>query len=349
MISADESANWRVCGLRQIDRIVFALEDFARKANHSIEASIIWSDAVPPAERNLPTRHSSSGFAFSDSRDGDVTIDTRTVLARDSVTEALNGNRAAGKSLSSTADIPAAEKWLVRRLGKPQDGWVAKHIDRPISTVLTRVLLRARVKPLHATIGAFLFALAGCAVLLRGSYIAILTGTLLFYAFSILDGCDGEIARALYADSRAGAQLDLLFDTIANALFVISLGVGLTARSGEPLLFWEGVATAGLIAASELMLAGGAADVDQVIVARHSGIYDRHARMLGHSGAFVFGERAVRFVVQVTKRDVAWLAFVLLAAIDAAAWILHLSFIAALVMTVLAALAIIRRRAARQK
>jgi hypothetical protein len=78
-------------------------------------------------------------------------------------------------------------------------------------------------------------------------------------------------------------------------------------------------------------------------------MYDRHVRMLGNSGVFIFGKRLVQFVVQATKRDVAWLAFVVLAVSGAARWILHLSFATSLVTTTLAALAIIRRGSPRSR
>lgn len=321
-IAADESAEWRVCGLRQIERITRALDHFARNSGRVVAVTDNGADA-------------------------DLALSTRMVLRRTSIAEMLNGNSVAPKILDSRAAIPAAEKWLARDLGKPQDGWVARHIDRRISTAITRMLLRLDVRPLHATIGAFLFALAGCAMLLRGNYVLLVLGTLLFYAFSILDGCDGEIARALYLDSTAGARLDFVCDTTANVLFVVALGLGLARTTAKPLLLWEGMATGALIIASELMLATGAAEPDHVIAARHSGLYERHARMLGHSGAFFFGERLVRFVMQMTKRDVAWLAFVAFAVLGLAPWILHVSCACAFVTTTLAAVALIRRPAPR--
>ncbi len=323
-ISADESADWRVCGLRQADRLRLAVEQFAHEHGRAVSLN-------------------------HDASEADLVLSTRLVLARDSLAEIVNGNPAAGKMLASRADIPAAEKWLARDLGKPQDGWVARHIDRRISTRITRFLLRFGVRPLFATLGAFLFALAGCVVLLRGDYLSVLVGTLLFYAFSVLDGCDGEIARALYIDSPAGARIDFVFDTIANVLFVASLGAGLAAQRGRTLLLWEGVATGVLIIAGEIMLHSGPAEPDEVMVARHSATYDRHARMIGHSGAQIFGDRIVGFFVQLMKRDVAWLAFVLFAAAGVAPLILHLSCLAAFVTGGLAALALIRRSAARQE
>lgn len=320
-ITADQSADWFVCGLRQIDRIGRALDDFARTSGRAIALT-------------------------GDHADADLALSTRLVLARDSLAERLNGNPSAGKLLASHADIPAAEKWLARDLGKPQDGWVARNINRRISTAITRLLLRRGVRPLHATLGAFLCALTGSVLLLHGDYVI---GTLFFYAFSVLDGCDGEIARALYLESDVGARVDFIFDTIANLLFVVALGFG----TGK---IWEGIATALLVTAGELILVNldclnqsSLRNGDEAVAARHSGVYERHARMLGHSGVLIFGERLVHFVVQMTKRDVAWLAFVVLAVLGLAPWILHLSLSMAIVTATLAALAIIRRPSPQSK
>jgi CDP-L-myo-inositol myo-inositolphosphotransferase len=49
----------------------------------------------------------------------------------------------------------------------------------------------------------------------------------LFQIFSILDGCDGEIARAKFMESERGRRLDDLFDVLSNILLVLGLGFGL--------------------------------------------------------------------------------------------------------------------------
>ena len=355
IILADESANWRIAGLRQIDRLVLAVEEFAsRSSARVINATVVWNDIVPPGERKLPARRSSSAVIWHEltsepKRDRALVLTTRVVLARHSLDgfDPANADRMDARVLANAADIPAAEKWLARSLGKPQDGWVSRYFNRHISTAITRWLLRKDVRPVHATVGAFVFALLGCAALVRGGYGSVLLGTFLFLCFSVLDGCDGEIARAKYLDSRAGSRLDFIFDTGANVLFVVSLGAGLAGTFGRVHLLIEGIATGVLIVINELMLTrGGNGGVETKTP--HSGIYSRHARMLSDAGAFAFGESAVRLIVQLTKRDVAWLAFVVFAAFGIAPWILHLSGVAAAVTCGLSLLAIIRRSPARQ-
>ena len=53
-------------------------------------------------------------------------------------------------------------------------------------------------------------------------------------------------------------------------------------------------------------------------------IYPRHRELVERSGMLVLGEKFASWLIQLTKRDVAMLFFVFLAAIGQPAWILHL-------------------------
>jgi hypothetical protein len=64
--------------------------------------------------------------------------------------------------------------------------------------------------------------------------------------------------------------------------------------------------------------------------------------MIGHSGLLHFGERFVWWLFQLTKRDMAMLVFVLLAALGLADWILNLWTIVAGASLILSAIAVIR-------
>ena len=59
----------------------------------------------------------------------------------------------------------------------------------------------------------------------------MIAGLIAFKFYSILDGCDGEIARAKYLESPRGRALDTWCDTVGNLLMVLSLGYGLSLRS----------------------------------------------------------------------------------------------------------------------
>jgi 1L-myo-inositol 1-phosphate cytidylyltransferase / CDP-L-myo-inositol myo-inositolphosphotransferase len=221
-------------------------------------------------------------------------------------------------------------------MSKPQDGLVSRFLNRPISRSITRVLLRFPIHPNVWTLSIFVLPLVFCVFLLRGDYGSIVTGAALFQIYSILDGCDGEIARAKNLESKFGEFLDTLCDVLASLLFVLALGFGLQRSS-------EGIVCAIIIAANELLL--GITRTETSVQA--SELYIRHRRMVEHSGLIHLGDRSVWWIMQLTKRDVAILFFLFFALIDRAVWILHLWLAVASVSLVLSGIAAIRSRARR--
>ncbi len=150
---------------------------------------------------------------------------------------------------------------------------------------------------------------------------ASIAGLVAFQFYSILDGCDGEIARAKYLESSRGRELDNWCDNLGNLLMVLSLGYGLSHQTAlASFYFAESMIVASLIAANELLLTLPA----PVAVNANGALYPRHQRMVEGSGLLFLGERFAGWLIQLTKRDVALLAFLLLAIANRPAWILHL-------------------------
>lgn len=115
------------------------------------------------------------------------------------------------------AALDAAARRIVAATGKPGDGLVSRHFNRPISQAFSRILLRwPAIRPAHATWGTALLAAAMMLFLLRGDNTGLVVGALLFQAASIFDGVDGEIARATFRASPQGARLDSLIDAATN-------------------------------------------------------------------------------------------------------------------------------------
>ena len=56
VILSDESANWQIAGLRQLDRLVLALDEFAKAMGtaNKIETVVFWKPGIPLSERLLP-------------------------------------------------------------------------------------------------------------------------------------------------------------------------------------------------------------------------------------------------------------------------------------------------------
>ena len=220
-------------------------------------------------------------------------------------------------------------------MSKPQDGFVSRFLNRPISRRITAFLLKFPIRPNGWTVSIFVLPLIAGAFLVRGDYASVVVGAAIFQVFSILDGCDGEIARAKNLESKFGERLDYFCDFAASLVYVISLGLGLNRSS-------EGMVCAVLITANELFLRVSRSKMAVTSSSLHDSFYARHHAMIGHSGLLKLGERFVWWLFQLTKRDMAILAFVVLALLDLADWILNLWTIVAGASLVLSAIAVIK-------
>jgi CDP-L-myo-inositol myo-inositolphosphotransferase len=131
-------------------------------------------------------------------------------------------------------DHADAEREILRRTGKATDGIVSRWLNRPISRQVSALLLRfPGIRPIHASFGTALLAVAMFAVLVTGTRTGLIAGALLFQAASIFDGVDGEIARATFRTTRKGAALDSAIDMVTNVAAMVGMAINL-ARRGEP-------------------------------------------------------------------------------------------------------------------
>jgi phosphatidylglycerophosphate synthase len=213
-------------------------------------------------------------------------------------------------------------------------------LNRPISRRITHLLLKFPVNPNAWTISIFVLPLIASLFFVRGDYFSVVIGAAIFQVFSILDGCDGEIARAKNLESKVGERLDYLCDFVASLLYVLALGWGLHRSS-------EGITCAALIAANEWLLRAGKSKMSVASSTFHESFYARHRGMIGHSGLLNLGERFVWWLFQLTKRDMALVVFLMLALLGLAQWILHLWVTVAGVSVVISALAVIRSSSVR--
>ena len=118
---------------------------------------------------------------------------------------------------------------FLRDSGKRQDGFVSRYLNRPISRMVTRLLLRFPTTTNAWTLFIFPIPIVAALILFNGTYGSFLWGLVLFQVFSVLDGCDGEIAARISSE-RTGRRLDGLCDILSNVLLVVGLGFGLFGR-----------------------------------------------------------------------------------------------------------------------
>ncbi len=72
--------------------------------------------------------------------------------------------------------------------------------------------MHTRIRPNQITVISIAVGIVGGLLFSVGSYAATSAGALLFLFSTILDGCDGELARLTYRESRTGALLDVVGD-----------------------------------------------------------------------------------------------------------------------------------------
>ncbi|HYN47156.1 MAG TPA: CDP-alcohol phosphatidyltransferase family protein [Allosphingosinicella sp.] len=131
-----------------------------------------------------------------------------------------------------TISLPTSWE-IVRATGKPGDGLVSRWLNRPISQRITVLVLEIPgARPVHLTIVNALLALALIPVLLLGGEAGLVLGGILFQSASVLDGVDGEMARATFRASPAGAALDSAVDAATNLLFIAGITAHLALRDG---------------------------------------------------------------------------------------------------------------------
>jgi len=262
----------------------------------------------------------------------------------------LDRDQTGWRYLIDPSDAFRCERLLLRKSGKPQDGWVSRFINRPLTRPITRLLLTLPITPSTWTLLIAILPIAGALTILRGSYGGFVWGMICYQIYSMLDGCDGEVARAKYLESEKGRKLDSWCDFLSNLLLMVAIGIGLSRASwietgSAKLYLLEGILAAFLTTANEaLLMRRSAFEADPDLLGGM--LYPRHRDMVRGSGILFLGENIAGGIIQMTKRDVAIFAFLIIAIIGQPQWILHLCCAFGFVSLTLAAKSLIRRRAA---
>jgi len=158
-------------------------------------------------------------------------------------------------SVATRGDLEVSERALRASIFKPTDGILAsfnRRLSIPISVALIR-LVRMNANAMSALIIAlglwagWLFA--------AGDYTSGVLAALVSLAASVLDGCDGELARLQYTESAVGCWIDTIGDYTYYAAIFAGLTVGSVRATGWDGFWWIGAAlAAGLLLTLSLLI-----------------------------------------------------------------------------------------------
>src|SRR5580704_9291503 len=142
-----------------------------------------------------------------------------------------------GILVQSRADIPRAERFLVRHSGKPTDG-IYSTINRTLCRPAVRALTHTRVTPNFVTLTGLVVAVLSALTYARGTYSAYVCGALLFFVSGLIDEMDGMLARLTFRESAFGTWFEGFVDNATYLLLFSGITAGLYRQYGKNELIW---------------------------------------------------------------------------------------------------------------
>jgi phosphatidylglycerophosphate synthase len=142
----------------------------------------------------------------------------------------------------------SAEHKLNRWLVKPTDGIFAT-MNRRLSVPISRQIIRFPITPNMVSLFTLGVSFIAGAFYAFGGYWNMLVGAILSVSASILDGCDGEVARLKLQESDFGCWLETVCDYLYYLSIFAGMAVGLFRSSGQrSYLVWGGLLFLGAVA-----------------------------------------------------------------------------------------------------
>ncbi len=145
-------------------------------------------------------------------------------------------------------DCLLAEQKLDRWLVKPTDGIYAR-MNRRVSVPISRQLIKFPITPNMVSLFTLGVSFLSGAFYAFGGYWNMLTGAILSVSASVLDGCDGEVARLKLQESDFGCWLETVCDYLYYLFIFAGMAIGFFRTSGQvSYLVWGGLLFSGAIA-----------------------------------------------------------------------------------------------------
>ena len=159
-------------------------------------------------------------------------------------------------ALAGPTEDAAALDWLMGVGIKSQDGFMARYFDRHLSLAISRVLLDTPVSPNIMTLFSCVVGLVGTAFFLIHKETAHLAGAALVWLHSVLDGCDGELARIRFQESPWGAEIDFWGDNVVHLSLFACLALGFARADASVVPLVGGAVTIVGVVGSAILVHG---------------------------------------------------------------------------------------------
>ena len=173
--------------------------------------------------------------------DGDDTLSGGIrVLAESGKVQVHDVGDAFWIDVDDRAAVERAERALIERLPKLGDGPISRYLNRPLSTRISRRLVTRSVTPNQISVFCFGLSLLAAALFASGGTLTLVLGGLLAQLASVVDGCDGEVARLQFRESAFGGWFDAVLDRYSDAFLLFGLTWHVFAAQGSALVLAVG-------------------------------------------------------------------------------------------------------------
>ena len=133
---------------------------------------------------------------------------------------------------SEEGSVKDAEDLIFSTVGKTATGWISRNINSKFSLPTSRQLIKT---PLTPNMISILINVIGS---LCGVFYALghpVVGALFMHTATILDRCDGEVARVKLMETKKGEWVDTVSDQFTVLSFLIGVPLGYYFASGKPI------------------------------------------------------------------------------------------------------------------
>ncbi len=129
--------------------------------------------------------------------------------------------------IDTPKSLSRAKRTMLQSLSKPvEDGFVSRYLNRPVSRRISEILIRTPISPNGISLLSFAVAIVGAVTFCLGGHAWTILAGLVIQLSSIVDGCDGEVARLRFQSSKFGGWFDTILDRYADTSIVAGVSFG---------------------------------------------------------------------------------------------------------------------------
>lgn len=160
--------------------------------------------------------------------DGSLTEGVKRLAAQGKV-KAITLEEGFWTDVDTLEGLKYAKKGLLTCVARSrEEGWVSHYLNRRLSRWITARLASTFITPNGITFLAFALAVAAGCLFALGRLGTTILAALLVQGASVVDGCDGEVARLKFMVTPWGAWWDTLLDRYADGVVVLGITWGYT-------------------------------------------------------------------------------------------------------------------------